>query len=1179
MANYKKFSFLDDFEMPEVTHDAIKQQLVMLGKTHAIKKRKSLDSMPLEERLNYIKNEVYKILGRYKNYVKVIRNENEFNNYINRAIELDCLTLDTETNNSLDPLTCKLMGLCLYLPNSKPVYVPVNHVNHETNELLENQVSLECITKAFKKLKDSNTKIIYHNGKFDIRVCYNVTGVYLPIWWDTMIAAQLLNENELARLKYQYKIHVDPTIGTYNIEKLFTGLPYELVDPEIFALYAAIDAFDTYLLQQKQQNIFEHEDMKNLYRLFNEIEIPTVLVVSKMEDDGICLDLDFLNKLNNKYSIKKKEYADKLKNLLEPYKNQIKYYQNLGKLDDPVNFESPPQLNIVLYDIMKTPIPETGKSTDKATLKSLKTPFTETILEYRHYSKLISGFTEPLPTWLSKKDGKLHASFNQMGKEENNVRTGRFSSTDPNLQQIPSREKAMRMVFKASPGYVIVGADYSQQEPRLLASLCKEQNLIKTYNEGKDLYATIGSFIFHKDYWECMEHWEDGSANPEGGKIRKKCKQIVLGITYGMGAKLMASNLGISIEECKDILNEFFKMFPTIKQFMVDNEQSVKEKGFVEDYIGRRRHLPDADLEPLKIEAKKNYITDSDVFIDCVTEDSNIELLDDNLTKIWEQKWKEYQEAPHKGFNSYDIKKQFKELAKNNGVDTFDNGAFISKALTQCTNARIQGCLGGETKILTKEFGIKNISDLVNKNIHVWDGDDWTSAKAVYSGRKQKCIVTFTNGQEIICSPNHLFKTRGTRNDYYFKKCSDLKNGYRICISNTFEDSLSKYSSFRDASKKYAHNAHVWFCDDIKDSFIRGQILGRLASDGSYSLRQFGASGAAWFVAEHEYNILDFLLKNIPYKYKIDKYKRPDRNQEMCKILLGSHTLVSELCDLDIKHRVDSRILEDTSMLRGFISGFYDGDGSASSGHITLTFGTQYDFDPMIRDLQKALLIFGIRSRYRKYSGCYRLTIYKQDSKKFASRIGFINNKKQELAENIDTIKDNHVFGNCLIVDNVNITDEYVDMYDICNTERGYFVADGLIVHNSAATLTKKAMVEIFNDKEMKDLGYRILVPVHDELLGECPIENVKEVEKRLSYLMINAAKPECSVSMKVDTYTVSHWYADEVYNSIYDEYNNYIKENESDAFQKILDKYPELSENVLKRMCNGTYDTLSEEL
>ena len=286
-----------------------------------------------------------------------------------------------------------------------------------------------------------------------------------------------------------------------------------------------------------------------------------------------------------------------------------------------------------------------------------------------------------------------------------------------------------------------------------------------------------------------MEHWEDGSPNPEGAKLRKKCKQIVLGITYGMGAKLMAQNLGVSIEECKEILDEFYKMFPIVKEFMQYNEKMARENGFVEDYIGRRRHLPDASLEPLEIRAKKEIITDANLFLDCSVDDSSITISDEELNRQWEKKWKDFQDS-HKG-SFYNIKDEFKKLAKECGIDTFDNGAFISKTMTQCTNARVQGCLGGETKILTKEFGIKNISDLVNKSIHVWDGDDWSSASAIYSGKKQKCIVKFTNGQEIICSPDHLFKTRGTRNDYHFKKCSELKKGYRICVSNDYEDSIS----------------------------------------------------------------------------------------------------------------------------------------------------------------------------------------------------------------------------------------------------------------------------------------------------------------------------------------------------------------------------------------------------
>ena len=501
MSEYKKFSFLDDFDIPEITHEAIKKELVKVGKSQIIKKKKSLDAMPLESRLKYIEEQVNLILGRYKNYIRIITDEQEFNAYIDRAIELDYLSLDTETNNSLDPLTCKIMGLCLYIPNTKPVYVPINHTKPGTDRLLENQVSEECIKKAFQKLKDNNTKIVYHNGKFDVRVCFNVTGIYLPIWWDTMIAAQLLNENELARLKYQYKVHVDPTIGTYNIEKLFTGLPYAWVNPEVFALYAAIDAYDTSVLQKKQQEVFEQDGMENLYRLFREIEVPTVLVVSKMEDDGICLDLNFLNKLDQKFKKEMEISKQKVDNILKPYEHQIEYYQNLGKLEIPVNYDSPAQLNIILYDILNTPVPETGKTTDKATLQSLKTPFTEAILEYRHFAKMISAFTSPLPEWLSKKDGKLHATFNQMGKEDNNVRTGRFSSTNPNLQQIPSRQKTMRLIFSASTDYKNVNADFNIIELNSYSEIeiyDKDKNLV--WKNVKEL--NIGDIIIIIDDME-----------------------------------------------------------------------------------------------------------------------------------------------------------------------------------------------------------------------------------------------------------------------------------------------------------------------------------------------------------------------------------------------------------------------------------------------------------------------------------------------------------------------------------------------------------------------------------------------------------------------------------------------------------------------------------------------------
>ena len=390
--------------------------------------------MSLSEKMKYIKENVYKILGRYKGFVKVIRDEEELEKYINKAIKIDYLSFDTETNNSIDPLTCKLMGLCMYIPNTKPVYVPINHTIPGTDELLENQVSEEFAKRCIVSLKNNNTKIVYHNGKFDMRVIYNTLGIYPPIWWDTMIASQLLNENDVHKLKVQYPKHVDPTVSHYDIEGIFMGIPYAWIDPEIFALYAAIDAYDTYKLQVYQQKEFEKEGMERLYKVFREIEMPVVEVTSRMEDWGICIDTDYLRKLNNKYEKQRQKAFEKIQNFLLPYSKEITKYQALGKLDVPYNINSDSQLNLIIYDILKIPrVDGMKKSTEKQVLEAMDNEFADAMLEYKHYNTLINNFTSQFASWLSSRDNKLHAHFNQMGTEERGIRTGRFSSTDPKL--------------------------------------------------------------------------------------------------------------------------------------------------------------------------------------------------------------------------------------------------------------------------------------------------------------------------------------------------------------------------------------------------------------------------------------------------------------------------------------------------------------------------------------------------------------------------------------------------------------------------------------------------------------------------------------------------------------------------------------------------------------------------
>ena len=680
------------FDIEDTSHDEVMAQLTKAGKVRQVST--SSKNLPLSEKLKKIEKEVKKVLGRYTGFVRCIRSESEFFEYIEKASDVKLATLDTETNNSLDPLTCKIMGLCLYIPNTRPVYVPINHTIPGTDTRLKEQITEEVAREGLSRLAQRGTKLVYHNGKFDIRVIRNTLGVTLPIWWDTMIASQLIDENETARLKYQYKLHVDPTVGTYNIESLFNGISYAWVSPEVFALYSAIDAYDTYLLQKHQQDVFEEEGMENLYRVFKEIEMPIVSVTAKMEDNGVCVDLDFTKKLDDKYKSMSKKYSDEMDALLDEHKNEISRLQKLGKLDNPINFDSPKQLEIVLYDVLKTPvIEESGRSTDKNTLKALKTPFTEAILEYRHYKKLQTAFTETLPKCVSKKDGKIHANFNQMGREDEGVRTGRFSSTDPNLQQIPSKELTVRMLFKARDGYCIVGSDFSAQEPRLLAHMANEPTLKKTFADDKDPYATISQFVFHKSYWECMETHEDGTPNPDGKALRKKAKGLMLGVMYGMGAKLMATSLGVSREECNKILDEFGRMFPNIKEFSAYNEKCAKERGYVEDYLGRRRHLPDAMKDELEVHAKRRVYTDADIFLDYDSTHNYIDIPDEELTALWTKKYNEFMSN-----GKWNAKNDFKKIAEQNGIGIKDNGAFISKTITQCTNARIQGSAASLTK-------------------------------------------------------------------------------------------------------------------------------------------------------------------------------------------------------------------------------------------------------------------------------------------------------------------------------------------------------------------------------------------------------------------------------------------------------------------------------------------------
>ena len=759
-------------------------------------KSKSID---IKEKLILVKDKVLSTLGKQVNNVKVIYDKNELHEYLQKGLDYGRIAIDTETNNSLDPITCKLMGLCLYVKGEKQVYVPVNHINKDTKERLPNQLTEQDIYDELQWLIDNKgeCKFIFHNGKFDYQVLKCTCNVKLPIDWDTMIGAKLLNENEKsAGLKQQYIEKIDPEQTKYDIEHLFEHLPYEVVVPNLFALYAATDAMMTDRLYEWQMKQFEDDkSLKDVYNLAITLEMPVIKVFAEMELNGVTFDTDFAKKLGIKYH-KKLDEIDKeihqelvnIKPLIDEWRESkeanlvlktINGKEGKSKnqqLTNPINLSSPLQLAILFYDILKIkpPIKDKPRGTGEEVLEALNLPLAKLLLKRRETEKLINAFIDTLPKQVNV-DGKIHCHFNQYGAQ-----TGRTSSSSPNLQQVPSHLKTIRMLFKASEGNLLVGADYSQQEPRSLSSFANDDQMLNAYKTGKDLYAIIAQSVYHNKYEDNLEHFPDGSKNVEGATRRSNCKSILLGLLYGRGAASIAEQIGESYEESQTIIDNFYKSFPKVKKWMDDSINFAKKYGYVTDLWGRRRRLPDIQLPKYEIRDKKANSLFNPLLI-CKDREIKSSLVDKYKKKLSEVKYRK------------DIEK-IKQEALKEGIEIKDNSGFISQAERQCVNARIQGSAASMTKQAMlniyndselNRLGFKlliNVHDELIGECPKENAEECVKRleEVMKSAAKDKCSCPFKCDADI------------SEKWYYNEECAELKKS----LSSLIESGLTQEEAF-----------------------------------------------------------------------------------------------------------------------------------------------------------------------------------------------------------------------------------------------------------------------------------------------------------------------------------------------------------------------------------------------
>ncbi len=491
---------------------------------------------------------------------KLIDNENDLRKLCDFFRTKEILSLDTETT-STNPIDAELVGLSFAVKEFEAFYIPIP---------AEREEALRIVNIIKEVYEDPKILKVGQNLKYDLEVLRNYDIVLAGPMWDTMIAHYLIqpelhhNMDYMAEIYLNYQtIHIDELIGPKGKnQKSMRSL-----EPQQVYEYAAEDADITLRLKNKLEaelKKFECED------LFYNIEMPLMPVLAEMEMNGVCLDTDSLKETS-------KVLTDRINDL------EVRIYELAG---GQFNIASPKQVGEILFDKLK--IVEKAKKTktgqyvtSEDVLQQLrnKHEIVADILEHRGLKKLIGTYIDALPKLINPRTGHIHTSFNQTI-----TATGRLSSSDPNLQNIPIRGedgKEIRKAFIPEPGCLFFSADYSQIELRVMAHLSKDPQMIEVFREGKDLHAATAANIYKKPIEEVTRD------------ERTKSKRANFGIIYGITVFGLAERLDIPRDEAKMLIDGYFATFPQVHNYMQMSKEIARQKGYVTTLFGRRRYLPD----------------------------------------------------------------------------------------------------------------------------------------------------------------------------------------------------------------------------------------------------------------------------------------------------------------------------------------------------------------------------------------------------------------------------------------------------------------------------------------------------------------------------------------------------------------------------------------------------------
>lgn len=637
----------------------------------------------------------------------LITNLQDLHDYVDKVIEAKYAGIDTETTG-LDRIHDTIVGASLYYPGGSECYIPMKHLVPIFDTPYKNQLSYEEVGSELQRIADSDVKLIFANADFDLSMIYKDLGVNLNdrCYYDVILAWRCLKEDEKDNaLKVLYNKYVmkgkgDPMKFTdFFSPKLF---PYS--KPEIAMLYAANDAKITYDLFKWQLPYVTKDNPKckkahleGIADLIWNLELPLIKVCQMMHRNGMYIDKNTARTLVKRYDDRYAGEMTKLASMVDdiiadsPYAVDTKRPFHSGKDFNP---NSTPHVKYLVYSMLKVEKQGNKESTDKSILADLNIPVTNQILKVRSLKTLISTFVEKLPQ-ATTEDSRIHAQFRQIG-----ANTGRFSSAEPNLQNIPSHADDIRHMFRATPGYAMISSDYSAQEPRITAFVSQDQKMIRSFQEGKDIYASIASMAFGVPYENCLEFNPiTGENQPDGKERRGQAKFIVLGITYGRSVpsiadQLFGKNEDMSEEEklkkAQKIYGAVLNAFPNLRSFMITSQKFAKKHGYVETILKRRRHIPDMQLPEFEFKPLKGYVNPDIDPLDPNTL-NNKNAIPDYIVDRLDRELKGY-----KYFGQ--IARRIRELNEDH-IKVINNRPRITEASRKVINSIVQGSAADQTKL------------------------------------------------------------------------------------------------------------------------------------------------------------------------------------------------------------------------------------------------------------------------------------------------------------------------------------------------------------------------------------------------------------------------------------------------------------------------------------------------